>query len=202
MSRQAWRALLLVITSLLLSGCLTSLWTGGSLFYDRHDVYKKASDFYLGANVSRALYYKDETFKCSDCVIDLAIFNGDILLAGHVPTNNLRREAQARIKAVSGYRRLFNQLAVKQSADDTVLDTWITAKIRTGILTDASIDPNQFKIVTADQIVYLMGDVIPAQARRVILIARKTQGVRRVVKLFKYYNLSDQAADDVGAINS
>ena len=68
-----------------------------------------------------------------------------------------------------------------------VEDGWITAKIRIGILQDSSIDPDQFKIVTVDELVYLMGDVIPAQALKVIMISRNCDGVRRVVKLFRYY---------------
>ena len=48
-----------------------------------------------------------------------------------------------------------------------------------------------FKVVTSERIVYLMGDVIPAEAARVIYFARTCEGVKRVVKLFKYYNLSD-----------
>ena len=133
-------------------------------------------------------------FKSKDTVIDLATFNGDILMAGHVPTSALRDEAQTRIARIPGYRRLFNQLSVESATNNAILDSWITAKIRSGILANAEIDPDQFKIVTSDRIVYLMGDVIPAQARKVIYIARKCAGVKRVVKLLKYYNLSDKAA--------
>ena len=37
-----------------------------------------------------------------------------------------------------------------------------------------------------------MGDVIPKEAAIVIQIARRCPGVKRVVKLLKYYNLSDK----------
>jgi len=196
MRKQAYILLLLVLSSLVLPGCLTGLWTGASIVYDRHDVYKKVSDFQLSANAGRALYKdKDNTLKCWSCVIDLAIFNGDILLAGHVPTEQLREEALSRIKSLTGYRRIFNQLSISKARNDSIQDSWITTKIRSGILANSDIDPDQFKIVTSDKIVYLMGDVIPAQAKEVIFIARKCVGVRRVVKLFKYYNLSDKPAN-------
>ncbi|WP_133128047.1 BON domain-containing protein [Legionella nagasakiensis] len=182
---------LLVFSALLLSGCLSSVWTGATLIYDRHNVYKQVGDFQLAASASRALY-RDKVFKCSDCFIDLAIFNGDILLAGHVPSTSLREEAQKRMMSLSGYRRLFNQLSVRQKQSSLLQDSWITAKIRSQIIADAAINPKKFKIVTVDRVVYLLGDVIPSQAARVILIARKTAGVKRVVKLLKYYNLSDR----------
>ncbi|MCP0914876.1 MULTISPECIES: BON domain-containing protein [Legionella] len=176
-----------------LTGCLNALWTSANLFYDRHDVYKQAWDMRLAAEASHALYFKDKKFKCSSCYIDLAVFNRDILLAGHVPSARLREEAQQRLARLHGYRRLFNQLGISPRQKETLADAWLTAKIRSRILADPAIDPDQFKIVTVDQIVYLMGDVIPAQARRVIKISRECSGVKRVVKLLKYYNLSDQA---------
>ena len=190
-----WWGALLIVSSALLTGCLDSVWTGATLFYDRHNVYKKASDFQLAANASHALY-KDEEFKRLDCSIDLAVFNGDILLAGQVPTVDLRKEAQTRIAALPNTRRIFNQLSVGTTTINTLKDNWITAKIRSAILADSDIDPHDFKVVTSFQIVYLMGDVIPSQADRVIRIASGCVGVKRVVKLLKYYNLSNQAREN------
>ncbi len=196
MHKQGCLALLLMLSSAWLTGCITNVWTGASLVYDRHNVYKKLSDYQLAANASRALY-KDQMFKRSDCSIDLAISNGDILLAGRVPTDILREEAFKRVTELSGVRRLFNQLAISRTTGDTLQDDWITAKIRSQIFADASIDPHDFKVVTSEQIVYLMGDVIPEQAARVIHFARSCAGVKRVVKLFKYYNLSDRPQQEV-----
>jgi len=180
------------ILSFLLNGCVANIWTGASLIYDRHNVYIKLNDFQLAANVSRALYH-DKLFKCRDCAIELAVFNLDVLMVGHVPTAALRQEAINRVEAISGKRRFFDQLQLSHTGEDPLLDSWITTTIRGDILADSSIDPHQFKVVTSDQIVYLMGDVIPAQANKVILYARQCRGVKRVVKLFKYYNLSDKA---------
>ncbi len=181
----------LLACSLLLPGCLSDVWTGANLVYDRHNVYIKLNDFQLNANASRALYH-DTVFKHDDCSIDLAVFNRDVLLVGRVPTEALRQEAYERVKSVPGKRRFFKQLAVNHTPENPVLDSWITAKIRSQILADSDINPSQFKVLTHGQIVYLMGDVVPAQAEKVIFFARKNSSVSRVVKLFKYYNLSDK----------
>lgn len=181
---------LILISTLLLSSCLSEVWTGANLVYDRHNLYKKLNDFQLSGNVNQALFH-DKTFKQGDCNIDVAIFNRDVLLVGEVPTEALRQEAYARVSAVAGKRRLFNQLAVGEIPDDLAQDSWITAKIRSQIFADSDIDPHRFKVVTFARIVYLMGDVDPEQAKRVIYIARQCNGVKRVVKLLKYYNLSD-----------
>lgn len=193
MRKQGYILLSLIISSLLLSSCLSEAWTGANLVYDRHNVYKSVSNFQLGARASHALYH-DKRFKQDDCHIDLAVFNRDILLTGQVPTEALRNEAYARVASVPGKRRLFKQLAISSSRDDIAQDSWITAKIRSQIFADSDIDPHKFKVVTSGGIVYLMGDVEPDQAARVILLARQCANVKRVVKLFKYYNLSDQPA--------
>lgn len=178
--------------SLFLSGCAdlsSGIWTGAMLVYDRHNVYKKLTDYQIGADANRALFH-DKRFKCDGCAIDLAVFHRDVLLTGHVPTRALRKEANARVAAILGIRKQYNQLAISSGFDNTVQDAWITAKIRSQVIADAKIEPRQFKVVTADRIVYLMGDVMPEQGARVIQVARQTEGVRRVVKLFNYYRLS------------
>lgn len=188
-----FRCLLLCISTVLLTSCISNVWTGATLIYDRHNIYKTISDVRLAARTNRALF-QDNLLKCAECSVDVAIFKGDILLSGHVPNDEMRREARTRIMRVAGYRRLFNQLAIHQTADTTIKDNWITAKIRSRIFADSSIDPHSFKVVTSDQIVYLMGDVIPSEAETVIQIARNCSGVKRVVKLFQYFNLSDKPA--------
>lgn len=193
MNRYYARVCFLVLAIGLLPGCLSGVWTGATLIYNRHSLYKQADDFQLGAEANRRLY-QDVALKCPDCYIDVAVLNGDILIAGHVPSSELRKEAQKRVRLVRGYRRLFNQLSVGHTSPNALQDSWITGKIRAQILADSAINPKHFKVVTSDRIVYLMGDVIPAQAVRVVRIARKTAGVKKVVKLFRYYNLSDRPA--------
>lgn len=179
------------IAVMILSGCVSEILTSANIIYDRHHFYMKFNDFTLAANSNRALF-GDQRFKCDLCAIEIAVFNQDVLMVGHVPSLALRREAESRIRAVSGKRRFYNELNLYSGIDDDpVLDGWITAKIRSEILADSTIDPNKFKIVTADQIVYLMGDVDAEQAKKVILFARDCTGVKRVVKLMQYYQLTN-----------
>ncbi|VEG91576.1 BON domain-containing protein [Legionella spiritensis] len=189
MKKQGCEIFLLVVFTSLLSGCISSVWTGATMIYDRHDVYKKLDNYSLDGNAHHALF-KDKVFKQPGCSLDLAIFNNDILIAGHVPSAALRSLAESRLRRLTGYRRIYNQVAVKKEGSHTIQDSWITMKIRSQIFADAEIDPSEFKIITSDRIVYVMGDITPDQARRVLHIARNTSGVLRVVKLINYYHLS------------
>lgn len=192
MEMKKWYRALTIFLCLGMTACVSDIWTGANIIYDRHTLYRKITDFQLGSSANRALYV-DQRFKCPSCSIEIAVFHRDILMTGHVPTQELRREATARIKAIPGKRRFYDELAVFNGVSDPILDSWITAKIRSEIVTDSEIDPNQFKIVTSDRVVYLMGDVIPEQAEKVINFARQWNEVKRVVTLFQYYHLSNKA---------
>ncbi|MBN9228702.1 MULTISPECIES: BON domain-containing protein [Legionella] len=185
-------AVLLTLVLLCLSGCISSLWTGATMVYDRHDVYKKLDDYNLYLKVNNAITI-DNKFKNNNCVIDIAVFNGDVLLAGHVPTPEMRVELKRRLALVKGYRRMFNQVGVSTSGSNSVQDGWITAKIRSQIFADGSIDPNAFKVVTSDRVVYLMGDVHQEQAEKVVNMARQTSDVTQVVKILKYFTYQNNS---------
>ncbi|WP_298624167.1 BON domain-containing protein [uncultured Legionella sp.] len=186
MLKQGRFTLLLLLIAFSISGCVGTLWTGASLLYDRHDVYKKLNDYNLLAEVNKVLAVH-RTFNNSRCVLDLAAFNGDILIAGHVPSDELLDELKQRLATLKNYRRLFNYVKVMQVSSNSVQDSWITTKIRSQIFADDSIDPDTFKIITSDRIVYLMGDVKPDQAAKVIKIARFTRGVEKVVNMMKFF---------------
>ena len=188
------RALTLML-SCVLTGCMavSGAMTGAGLIYDRHNVYIRFNDFQLVSQLRHAIY-RDTLFKGPDSSVDVAAFNGDVLLAGHVATEAMREELYARVASLDlDYRRLFKQVALGLADEDAVEDLWITTKIRTQIIADSSLDPHKFKVVTVGGLVYLLGDVELNQAARVIEIARTTHGVRRVVKLMQYYQLTSRS---------
>jgi osmotically-inducible protein OsmY len=185
------RIVSLTILCVSLSACISDLWTGANVIYDRHRWYKKLGDLQLVTKVKQALYV-DNRLKCRGCSIETAVFKRDVLLVGYVPTQSLRELVDKRMQNVTGKRHYYNELALTSEIEssDAILDSWITAKIRSEILSDSNIDPSQFKIITSNRVVYLMGDVIPEQADKVVMFAREWSEVKRVVKLFQYYQLT------------
>ena len=53
------------------------------------------------------------------------------------------------------------------------------------------LDGAQVKVVTENSTVFLMGLVTRKQGEQITEIARKTRGVKRVIKLFEYPNPND-----------
>jgi len=189
--RDQGRWLLLFILIGMQSACVSNLWTGASIAYDRHSWYKTLGDYELTNQVERALY-QDNALKEPDCHVELAVFNRDILLAGTVDSMPKRALAEARARQAAGsHATIYNQLSVNTHHDSAQFtDSWITTKIRSGIFADASIPPKVFKIVTVDGTVFIMGHVKTAHAEKVVDIARDTEGVKKIVKLMKYYQLA------------
>lgn len=191
----------IIVICFFLNGCMGSLWTGASLIYDRHSIYKKFDDYSLSMMANDALN-QDHLFSRCNCALDIGIFNGDILLAGHVSTEQLKQEAVQRLIKLP-YRDFFYYIDINKNNinSNNLNDTWITAKIKSQIIADADISPKDFKIITMDSVVYIMGDVQLVQANKVLAIAQETTGVEKIENLMKYYSLSNSYQKNSAVIN-
>lgn len=171
---------------LMLTGCWGGLVTGAQMIYDRHDIYVRLTDYQLTLDTRKVLYI-DNALKCSDCYLDIAAFNGDVLISGHVPSFHLLDLVKKRLAWTDGYRHRYVYVS-RGSEDNSLTDHWTTTKIRGQILGDGDIDPDRFKIITTDGMVYVMGDVFKEQARWVLGIVEDTIGLQHTVNLLHYYS--------------
>ncbi len=176
--------LMLLIT--LLTGCLGQVWTAVNFIYDRHHFFKQMNDYTLMNNTQQMLAAHDD-LKARGCRLEVVAFKGDLLLTGHVSSWAIRAELDKKIRAMGGFKHFYNQIEVKWDQENELIDSWITSSIRTRMLIDSDLDQRAFKVVTTNRIVYLLGNIEPAQGDKVIYIARSTQGVKRVVNLMHYY---------------
>ena len=115
-------------------------------------------------------------------------FNGTVLLAGQVPDALLREKAAEVVKTLFGVKRIYNELSIAGNTSTMVRssDTWITAKIKTALITSSEIQSLRIKVVTENGIAYLMGLLTKAEGERVIDVASSIYGVQKVVRLFEY----------------
>jgi osmotically-inducible protein OsmY len=56
------------------------------------------------------------------------------------------------------------------------------------MLAKKGLGSGSIKIVTENGVVYLMGVVTPDQANLAVEVARQVSGVKKVVKVFQYFN--------------
>ena len=120
--------------------------------------------------------------------INVVSYNSYVLLAGQVPSQELKDKASAVVREIRRVRRIYNELEVTGNISMLTRsnDTWITGKVKSALLAGSETEGNRVKVVTENGVVYLMGLATQAEADRIVDSASGTYGVRKVVRLFEY----------------
>jgi len=131
----------------------------------------------------------NERFK-GDFHVNVTSFNGIVLLTGEVPAETSKTDIGAMVRATPKVRAVQNELLVGPVTDLKARsnDTLITSKVKARFVEAAKFQINYVKVVTERGIVYLMGIVRHEEGDAAAEIARTTDGVQRVVKVFEYIN--------------
>ena len=119
--------------------------------------------------------------------LSIVSFNGFVLLIGQVPSEELKTLATAIVKNIEDVRRIYNELEVGEATDagTRANDTWITTRVKSNLLASSNTPGRRVKVVTENSVVYLMGLLTEAEAKRVALEAAEVGSVERVVQLFE-----------------
>ncbi|MGY6555856.1 MAG: BON domain-containing protein [Wenzhouxiangella sp.] len=191
------RSLLLLIVASQLIGCVAAVVGGavvtGVAVHDRRTVGTVIDDNLLEVRVRNALF-GDERFDGS-MRIRVNAFEGWVLLAGEVGSQQLVDEATRLVSEVDGVQRLFNELApiARITIPQSNNDRWISSRVNTSFTRIRDLpgfDPTRVQVTTARGVVYLQGRVSQAEADAVVERARTVRGVERVVMLFNIQNAS------------
>lgn len=115
-------------------------------------------------------------------------FDHAVLIAGQVPSQDVRQRIQALIQALPKVSRIYNELEIRPPTSPFIRsqDAWITAKVKTEMMRVKGLNFVQIKVVTENSTVFLMGIVTRKQDEIATIVARQIEGVNRVVKLFEY----------------
>ena len=119
--------------------------------------------------------------------LSIVSFNGFVLLAGQVPSEDLKTLATNVVRKIHGVRRIYNELEVgpETSVGTRTNDTWITTQVKTKLLASSDTPGTRVKVVTENSVVYLLGLLSAEEADRVALETAEVNSVERVVKLFE-----------------
>ena len=114
-------------------------------------------------------------------------YNGFVLLAGQVPSEDLKGLAVKVVRELDDVRRIYNELEV---GPETALgtrsnDTWITTQVKSKLLASSDTPGSRVKVVTENGVVYLMGLVSQDEAERIAREAAEVGGATKVVQLFE-----------------
>ena len=115
-------------------------------------------------------------------------FNGNVLLAGQVATEDLKSQAGNIASQVRHVRNVHNEIAVAGGSSFLARtnDTWLTSKVKSRLFVNADAPGKRTKVVTENGVVYLMGLLTHAEADAVVEQAQKVYGVQKIVKIIEY----------------
>ena len=139
----------------------------------------------IETKTSKAL---EQHFGKNDKVhINVTSFNRYVLLSGQVPDQEIKTQAGVTALGIENVRNVQNELVVGPvtSGSQGATDAYITSKVKGQFLTENKFNPNHVKVVTDDNVVYLMGLVTAKEADDAAEIARSTSGVTKVVRVFE-----------------
>ena len=120
--------------------------------------------------------------------ISVVSFNGVVVLAGQVPSKNLKRLAGDVASKVRGVKRTHNELieAGPLSMPARSNDAWLTTKVKAKLIIARNVKSNRIKVVTENGVVYLLGLVSRDLGDLIVAAVRNTFGVQKIVRIFEY----------------
>ncbi len=180
-----------LISIVTLSGCAApALVAGGAaagaMAVDRRDTQAIVDDNNIVLKIKEAIY-TDESIK-RDIHVNVTSYNGAVLLSGETPTMAMRDKVVRHAQHVAKVKRIYNETIVAPVSEfkSRREDAWITTKAKSVLLGTKNINSMQFKVVTENQIVYLMGLVSEEEGTIAANAVRQVEGVKQIVKLFEY----------------
>ena len=120
--------------------------------------------------------------------INVTSFNRMALLTGEVPDGAAKADVERIARGVENVRGVYNELIIAGVSSLTVRtnDAILTSKVKARFVDAQKFNPLHVKVVTENNVVYLLGLVKRQEASEATEIARTTSGVQKVVRVFEY----------------
>jgi osmotically-inducible protein OsmY len=126
-------------------------------------------------------------------------YNRRVLLTGEASNEAIKTQITQIVSGVDNVREVINELGVTSSPSfkERATDTLITGRVKASLVDAKDLSASAFKVTTERGTVYLMGRVTQREADRATDIARNTQNVARVVRVFEI--ISEQELANIAA---
>jgi len=180
---------LMLAGALCLSGCgsLLTAMNADTIEEDRgkRTFARMIEDNNIETKATVNIHAADEAFH--DAHVVVVSYNGYVLIAGQVNSEELKATATDTVRKIRGVRRIYNELeiAAPSSAITRTSDAWITTKVKSWLIGASDTEGMRTKVVTENGVVYLMGLTTQAEAEQISGKAAGISGVQRVVRLFE-----------------
>ena len=129
--------------------------------------------------------------------VSVTSYNRIVLLTGQAGNETDKQSIEKLVREQVQVRNVFNEIEVapftatlSQRSNDTVT----TGQVKASLVQAKDISSSSIKVVTENNVVYLMGIVTARESTRAAEIARGINGVTKVVRLFEIISEDDLAA--------
>ena len=189
MTRRLSLAASLGVVAALLQGCVpVVIGAGSAAAYSSYDDRRSTGTQMEDEGIElRAMNRIDQRYGFK-VHVNVTSFNRSVLITGEVPDSQAREDVAKMVVTAGNVRAVANELEISATSSLAARtnDSLITSNVKARFLTAKGFSANHVKVVTEAGVVFLMGVVTEAEANAAAEVARTTDGVRKVVKVFEY----------------
>ncbi len=180
--------LVLLIGLMLLQGCAGVIVAGvAGATNDRRTIGQMVDDQAIELKALKAILSDRELSKATN--VSVISYNGIILLVGQAKNRRYKALAARKILGIKHLRSVHNHIEVKEftSFKEKKEDIWLAARVKSTMIGGEGLTGLNVKVIVRDKVLYLMGIITRDEADDVIDAVRGIEGLRRIVKVFEYY---------------
>lgn len=184
------KILFILSTAFLLQGCIAGAIAGGSaattVANDKRSISTITEDEKVTYDANQHLLADEELVAKGHIVV--ATFNHNVLLTGQAPNEALRAKAEQIVRGVPYVKKIYNQIQIDEPTSTMTRsqDAFITGNVKSRMIATTNVKASQFKVVTENGTVYMMGLSSREQTGLAVEVARNSTGVKKIVKVVEY----------------
>ena len=182
-----------VISAISLSSCAVT--TAGVTKGDERNFIRSLDDITAGKAIKARIQRADVPNLGG---VDVEVAEGIVLLAGTVPTQEDRIEAERIAWSAPNVEKVGNEILIKNDKGfiRTTKDGVLQTSVRTRLTADKYVKGRNINIETHEGVVYLLGVArSPQELERIAAIASTTKGAKEVISYIKVHGDNVQSAD-------
>ena len=186
------------VTALIGAGAVGAVGAGSMIAADSRTAGTMIDDEAIELKGSRIISNNRELSRASK--VEIVSVNGIVLLAGQCRYPDYVKYIKEKVAKLDGVKKVYSYIEDIEpvSLGQRSLDSWITSKVKTGLLFGEKINSGRFKVVTENSVVYLLGYVTRDEAARAVYVSKNIDGVRKIVRLFDYMGENEHPAPIFG----
>ncbi|MDR3285413.1 MAG: BON domain-containing protein [Holosporales bacterium] len=178
------------IILLAMTRCTTVAIVGGGAVVSTSVLREKStiesvSDTVISAKISKAIYKINPDIHAT---IGINVQEGEVLLTGTVPSNNLKIAVEKAVWPIKGVKQMYNYIDISDKApiSNYHKDAWITSQIKTKLIACSRIRSINYSVKTVNNVVYIFGIAKSnEELEEVCDIASHVRGVLRVMSYIR-----------------